>query len=271
MSFVPRLRDELVAAAEREQARRVPRIETPSARVVLTVAAAAATLLLLALVAGALDTRSVDDGPRPAQTPTPEARDLFGGTLVPDVRYETRGFVPTLSFEVSDDLWYAGDTERPDALVLDRRRRLEPGEFMRPLGGIWFLRLSEVNDPGKRGLDASRVAAPADLIDWMRTHPDLEVGPSRQVTVAGVPGESVDVGVSFTRPAHSDPFCRRRFLRTCTLLAPALSFLDGTQMRVTILATEPEPLVIMVSGVSARALATVEEAAAPVLESLRIG
>jgi hypothetical protein len=227
-------------------------------------------VLILVLAVTALETREVQPNP-PAATPTPAGRDLFGGTLAPDVRYRTRAFVPTLSFKVADNRWYAGDTSLPDALVLDRRRRLEPGEFMRPLGGISFARMSEVHEPGVRGLSASRVAAPADLIDWLREHPDVRVGASRPVRVANVPGERVDVEVRFTRPAHSDPFCRRRFLRTCALLAPGMSYFDGTRLHVTVLATEPQPLVIIVAGVNERALATVEEAAAPMLDSLRIG
>jgi hypothetical protein len=270
MSFVTELREELVAAAEREQVRRMPRLERPGPRLVLAVAATAAMALIVVLAVSALNPRPVEDR-TPVAEPTPEARDLFGGTLEPDVRYRTRAFVPTLSFVVPDELWYVEDTTRPDALILDRRRRLEPGEFGRPPGWLAFDRISEVHDPRARGLEASRTAAPADLESWLREHPDLRVGASEPVTVANVPGESFSVEVRFTRPAHSDPFCRRRFLRTCTLLAPGMSFLNGTRMRITILATEPQPLIVTIGGFNARGLAAVEKAAAPVLDSLRIG
>jgi hypothetical protein len=270
MSFVTELRGELVAAAEREQARRMPRIERPGPRLVLTAAAAAAMALIVVLAVSALNTRPLPDD-RIGAEPTPEGRDLFGGSLVPDVRYRTRAFVPTLSFAVADDLWYAGDTAQPGTLVLDRGRRLEPGEFGRTPGFLAFDRLGEVYEPHVRGLEASRVAAPADLLDWLRKHPDLRVGPSEPVTVARVPGQSVDVAVRFRRPAHSDPFCRRRYLRTCTLLAPGMSFFNGVRLRVIALATEPQPLIIGIGGYNERARATVEKAAAPVLDSLRIG
>jgi hypothetical protein len=271
MSFVGELRDELVAAAEREQARRLPRIERPSPRFVLTAAAAAALALIVLLAVTALDTAPVDRGTHPAARPTPEGRELFGGQLAPDVRYRTRAFVPTLSFVVAGDEWYVGETALPDALVLDWRPHLEPGEFSRPVGFLAFDRITEVYAPRVRGLEASRVAAPADYIDWLRKHPDLRVSAPEPVQVADTPGEGVDVEVRFTKPAHSDPFCRQRFLRTCTLLAPGISFFDGVRLRVIVLATEPQPLVITVGGVNERALATVRAAAAPALDSLRIG
>ena len=61
MSFVAELRQELVDAAEREQARRVPRLGSPSPRLVVAVAAAAVMALALVLAAAALNTRPVDD------------------------------------------------------------------------------------------------------------------------------------------------------------------------------------------------------------------
>jgi hypothetical protein len=172
---------------------------------------------------------------------------------------------------VADDAWYVGETALPDALVLERRPHLEPGEFARPFGFLAFDRITEVFAPHVRGLEASRVAAPADFIDWLRKHPDLRVSAPETVQVASTPGERVDVEVRFTKPAHSDPACRQRFLRTCAALAPDISFFNRTRLRVIVLATEPQPLVITTAGVSERALATVQQAAAPVLESLRIG
>ena len=271
MSFVTELREELVAAAEREKKRRLPRFERPAPRLVLTAAAAAALALIVALAISGIDTRPVDRGERPAARPTPEARDLFGGQLVPDVRYRTRSFVPTLSFEVPDRFWHAVVTDSPDSVVFDRHRDQKPGEFFEPLGGMRIDRVSTVYDPGVRGLRASRVSAPADFIAWLREHPDLRVSASQPVEVADTPGQSVTVDVSFTRPAHSDPFCRNRFRVTCTFLAPTMSYTDGSSLRVIVLATEPEPLVITVGGVNERSLTTVEKAAAPVLDSLRIG
>ena len=271
MSFVTELREELVAAAEREQTRRLPRFERPSPRLVLTAAAAAALALIVLLAVSGIDTRPVDRGERPAARPTPEGRDLFGGQLSPDVRYRTRSFVPTLSFEVPDRFWYAAVIDSPDVLVFDRHRDQKPGEYFNPLGGMRFDRISSVYDPAVRGLQASRVTAPGDFIAWLRKHPDLRVSASQPVEVAGTPGQSVTVDVSFTRPAHSDAFCRNRFRITCTFLAPTMSYADGNRLRVIVLETEPEPLVITVGGVNERSLPTVEKAATPVLDSLRIG
>ncbi len=91
------------------------------------------------------------------------------------------------------------------------------------------------------------------------------------MTLGGVPGETFRAQVRFDRPAHSDPYCRQRFLVTCTLFAPNLSLEDGTRLRVTILRTEPDPLVITLDARTERDLSELEDAARPVLDSLRIG
>ena len=178
--FVTALREELVEAAERERTRRLPRVHPPKPRLVLAVAAAAAMALILLLAAGALNTRVTDDE-RPATEPTPEARDLFGGTLQPGVVYRTRAFVPTLTFEVADRDWQVGDTTQPDVLILDHGERFfDPVDGVRrPPGGLWFTRVLEVYDPAVRSLAASLAPAPTDLHAWMRAHPDLRVGASR--------------------------------------------------------------------------------------------
>ena len=86
-----------------------------------------------------------------------------------------------------------------------------------------------------------------------------------------MPGASFDVEVRFRRPTHDYPDCRERFQVTCTALSPQMVFQDHTLLRVTILPTEPEPLVIMHEHFTRAGLRDLEEAAAPVLESLRIG
>jgi hypothetical protein len=269
--FVTALREELVEAAERERSRRLPRMHPPRPRSARAVAAAAAIALILLLAAGALDTRVTDDE-RPASEPTPAARDLFGGTLHPGVVYRTRAFVPTLTFEVGDRTWKAGDTTQPDVLILDHGEAyFDPvADVRRPPPGLWFTRVLEVYDPAVRSVAASLAAAPTDLHAWMQAHPDLRVGAARPVTVAGVPGDRFDAEVRFRRPAHDDPRCREQFQVTCTALSPRLSFQDRTLLRVTVLRTGPEPLVIMLEHFTRAGLRDLEEAAAPVLESLRI-
>jgi len=268
--FVSGLRRELVDAAEREQERRLPRLHGPRPQIVLALAVTAAMALIILLAAGALNPRETGDGNRPAVQKPAAGRDLFGGTLTPDVRYRTRAFVPTLSFVVADDLWYASETAQPTLLVLDRRVRTEIGEFRRPPGWLVVDRINEVIEPTARRA-ASLIPAPTELYEWLRAHPDLRVGAAEPVTVAGVPAERFPVTVRFTRPAHGDIRCRRERLRTCTLITPDLSFFDGTRMLWIVVATEPQPLVVVIAGYNERALATVERAAAPVLESLRIG
>jgi hypothetical protein len=268
--FVRGLRAELVSAAAREQERRLPHLWAEP-RLLLAAAAGVAALaaVIVLLASGGVRTEPAP-APSPTDSPAPDGRELFGGSLEPNVRYRTRTFVPALSFSVADGLWLVPDATKTDLLLMERRR-VEQGLEGPPTGFLAFLRLHQVFDPGTRGLDASLTAAPGDLYEWLRAHPDLRVGEASPVTVGGVPGESFRAQVRFQRPVHSDPDCRRRFLVTCTLLAPYLSLQDGTRLRVTILRTEPDPLVVTLDARDEQALAGLEEAARPVLDSLRIG
>ena len=270
MSYVEQLREELVAAAAREQARTGPRLSLPPLR---PLALATAGLALTAILVIALATGLSTDPPRDdrsARPPAPEGRELFPGTLVPDDRYRTRGFVPALSFVVADDRWYVPDTKSPNVLQLIRVTRGGPNEGPTPFKTLAFDRIPEVYDPAVRGAGSARTAPPADFLAWLRKHPDLRAGAAEPVTVGGVPGTAMPIEADFTRPAHNDPFCRERRLR-CTMLWPTAAFPDGARLRVIVLDIEPEPLVITTVAASARRLAELERAAAPVLESLRIG
>jgi hypothetical protein len=264
--FVTALREQLVDAAEREQARRLPRWHPPAPRLVVAVAATAAMALIVLLAASALNPRLVEDDERPAATPTP--RDLFGGTLEPGVRYRTSEFTPRLSFTVADDRWMALDTTLADELRLIRVKRGAPEPER--IQQLLFLRINEVADPSVRGLAASLRAAPADLYAWLREHPDLRVSPAHSVTVNGVPGERFTVRVAFDRPAHVDPWCERNELVTCTYIAPGINWPDGARLDMTILRTEPQPLVIVMGGLTERDVAAVRQAATPLLESLTV-
>jgi hypothetical protein len=270
MSFVEQLREELVTAAAREQARTGPRLQLPPLRpVAIAAAGLALTAILVIAVAGGLSTnRAVDE--RPVKPPSPEGRDLFGGTLFPGERYRTRNFVPGLSFVVGDDNWEAAETDSSDMLVLSRVIRGGPGPFG-PRPTLVFQRIGDVYDPAVRGLKAARIAAPRDLEAWLRRHPDVRVSRSAPVTVAGVPGDSFFAEVRFTRPTHDDPFCYERFRRACTFLGPRLSLFDGMRLRMIQLRTEPDPLTIFTVAMSQRRLDALNRVAAPVLDSLRIG
>jgi hypothetical protein len=105
----------------------------------------------------------------------------------------------------------------------------------------------------------------------MRAHPDLQVGDAKPVTVAGVPGRRFDVTVRFDKPVHADPQCEQRTLQQCTFLAPNVSVFDGDRLRVTILQTEPDPLVIAEIIYPGADAAIVDRESEKLLDTLRIG
>ena len=268
-SFVDQLREELVAAAAREQARTRSRIVLPPLRpLALATAGLALTAILVIAIAGGLSGDRVADE-RPVKPPAPEGRPLFDGTLFPGERYRTRNLAPALSLVVTDDNWLATETESTDVLALSRVRRGGP-EPLGPWPTLVFQRIRELFDPGVRGLQAARVTAPADLHAWLARHPDLRVSTTEPVTVAGVEGVAFEVEVRFSRPVHNDPFCRETFRTTCTSLGPDLSLPDGWRLRMVELPLEPEPLTIFTVTTSPRRLEALNEVAAPVLDSLRI-
>jgi hypothetical protein len=244
-------------------------VESVGARRELVILGAVAAAVLIAIVAFAAAGTSVRNQqttptPTPTPQPTPAAeRDLFGGSLEPGVRYHTRAFIPALSFEVADTEWIIQDATQPNVLTLERRNRTSrPGSERPPDSFLMFSRITDVYDPRTGRVEV----APADLHAWMRRHPDLRVGASKPVTVAGVPGESFRVAVRFRRPAVASPECRRLLL-TCTAINPQRYFPDGTQMRTIMLRTEPDPLVIDLIGNAA----AIDSPAVLVLRSLRIG
>jgi hypothetical protein len=262
------LRAQLVAAA----ARGLPRFVLPPVRAVLAVAAAVVLVVIL-VVAFTGGRRDEPAASRPSPSPTAGDRQLFGGSLEPGVRYRARALVPALSFEVTDTEWAVPDASATTTLVLSRRNRVpgRAGSERRPTQFLVFSRMTEVYDPNEPGLTSSLIPAPFDLRAWLAEHPDLRVGPVEPVTVAGVPGEAFPVEVRFTRPVHGDPACRATSLRPCSAIAPGASFFDGTRLRAMILRTEPDPLLVSLIAATRDDLEELEAAAAPVLESLRIG
>jgi hypothetical protein len=275
--FVSELRRELVAAAEREEARRVPRRPSFTPRLLLLgAAAAAAAAVALVLALGGLRTEPAHTDRVPAARPTPDGRELFGGSLEEGVRYRTRAFVPALSFVATGPNWEVVDSTRPDLLFVDLgvpREELGGGVTQgRPaIGALLFARLPEVYNPNVEGLEQSRTQAPADLYEWARDHPDLRVGGVEQTTVAGVPGRRFDATARFDRPVHEDPACVQRTLKRCTALAPGFALFDGERVRVTILQTEPDPLVIAEIVFPDGDAAIVHRESQKLLDTLRIG
>jgi hypothetical protein len=173
---------------------------------------------------------------------------------------------------VADDSWMAVDTTLTDELVLARVTRggIQPGPEAPRFQQLLFLRLRQVADPSVRGLAASQIAVPEDLHGWLRNHPDLRVGPAEPTTVAGIRGERFDIRSQFDRPAHADPWCRRNTLIECTYVAQGLNPPSGAHLRMTVLDTGAQPLLIVMVGNTAGDVAAVERAAAPVLDSLTI-
>ena len=245
--FVTALREELVGAAERERSRRLPRWHPPAPRVGLAFGGDRGDRADRA--PGGRRAEHADArrrAPRPRRARRRRAT-CSAATLQPGVRYRTRAFAPALSFAVTGDE-LAGRRHDPARRAGPRPRRglFDPGRRAPPARRLWFTRVLQVYDPAVRGLASSVRAGTRrpPRLDARRT-PTCASGPERPVTVAGVPGNRFDVAVRFRRPTHDLPDCRRRFQVTCTALTPRMAFQDRTLLRVTILDTEPEPLVIM--------------------------
>jgi hypothetical protein len=236
--------------------------------VVLGVAAATVLVAIVAFAAlGGVQSKRPRLTPTPAPTAPPHERDLFGGSLEPGVRYRTRAFAPPLEFAVGDTEWLALETTSLDYLLLERRIRSgQPGGEYPGRSWLVLSRLPLVYEP-RRG---RRVDAPPHLYAWMRRHPDLEVGPRKPATVAGVPGFSFPTHVRFRRPAVFAPVCILPAV-PCTAVAPNRYLLEGSRMRTIVLRRpRSDPLLIDLIGRSPRDLGRLEAPAADVLRSLRI-
>lgn len=273
--YIGALRAQLLEAAAREQDRRWP----PRVAVRLRVLAVAA-VAIAALVVGvsALDLRSDE---RVAKPPPPErltGRPLFGGSLEPGVRYVTRKLDPQISFEVSDGTWFVRDATGSDSLALERRRGANtPGAETGPLAYLFFERIVRVTDPGT----GRAVAAPRDLLAWLRRHPDLRAGESGRTTVAGRPARFLETTVAFTRPAQRDRVCEARLttrstdpnapLPLCMKLTPDIGLPNGVRTRWIVLDVGGRPFMIEIEGWGKGPYDRVLGPAGRVLDSLQIG
>jgi hypothetical protein len=231
-------------------------------------AVAAAILVAIVVFAASSGVQS-DTTPTPTPPPAPpRERPLFGGSLEPGIRYDSRAFVPKLSFVAADTEWLARDTTSADSLLLERRNRNgQPGGEYPGRSWLAFSRLEAVYDPRS----GRTVVPPADLYRWMRRHPDLELGARGSVTVAGVPGYVFAEHVRFRRPAVFAPVCIAPDV-ACTAIAPNRSLLNGARLRTFVLQTSDDvPLVIDVIGRARRDLDKVEAPVAEVLRTLEIG
>jgi hypothetical protein len=217
---------------------------------------AVAVAVLVAIVAFSATGGTVE---QPAATPTPTStpaerggRPLFGGSLEPGVRYQTRFFVPSLSFAVADAEWLAQGTTQPDRVLLVRRIRTgAPGGEQDPRSYLSF----------------SRSPVPAiRLPDAMRADPRLDVGRLVPTTVAGLPAQTFRVGLRFRDAATA---CQT-LLVVCATVPPGRYLTPGTQMRRIVVRSEPDPIVVDLIGATRRDLDALEAPAAKVLLTLRI-
>jgi hypothetical protein len=230
---------------------------------------AVAAALLAAIVAFAASSGVQNGAPSPTPTPTTaqsRERYLFGGDLEPGVRYQTRAFVPALSFTVSDEDWIARDSAGEDYLLLERRAPEAPSGRYPGRAWLAFSRLPFVYEPRT----GRPVTAPAPLHDWLRRHPDLAVGAQRPAELAGVQGSTFTTRVRFGRPAVFAPECILPDV-VCTAIAPNRFLLNGARMRTYVLDTSADdPLVIDLIGAAPRDLQALREPAAAALVSLQI-
>jgi hypothetical protein len=218
------------------------------------VVGAVAAAVLVAIVAFAAAGSGVKHG---TATPTPAPRErgdrpLFGGSLEPGVRYETRFFVPALSFAVADGDWLAQGTTQSDRVLLVRRRRTgAPGGEVDPRSYLSF----------------SRSPLPAiRLPDAMRADRHLDVGELLPATVAGLGAQTFRVGLRFKDPATG---CAALMI-VCSAIPPGRYLTPGTQIRRIVVRSDPEPVVIDLIGATRRDLDELEAPAAKVLVTLRI-
>jgi hypothetical protein len=221
-------------------------------------AAAAALLVAIVVFAASSGVKNPQAPPTPQPTPASE-RPLFGGSLEPGVRYQTRAFAPPLSFVVGDTEWIVNDATGTDTLTLERRfRRNQPGSELPATGFVTFWRLNVVTD------------APT-VHGFLRRNSDLRVGPATPAQVAGIEGETFRVTVRFTHPANPAAACRPLLIE-CTRVPPNRFFPNGARLHFFALPMDSGgPLVIDVLGRTQRDLDRLEAPAAEVLRTLRIG
>ena len=220
-------------------------------QLILGAVAAAVLVAIVAITAAGGGVKRVTVTPTPAPA-EPGPRPLFGGSLEPHVRYQTRFFVPALSFAVADGEWLAQGTTQPDRVLLVRRIRTgAPGGERDPRSYLSF----------------SRSPVPAvRLPEAMRADRRVVVGRLLPTAVAGLPAQTFRVKLRFRDTATA---CRTLLL-VCTAIPPGRYLTPGTQMRRIVVRTEPDPVVIDLIGATRRDLDRLEVPAAKVLRTLRI-
>ncbi len=120
-----------------------------------------------------------------AATAAPSAS---GGKALPAGTYSSLGFLPTATYTLPDG-W---------EIPVDRAAYLEMRPFGSEIAGIHFFAT-----PKAAIQDAACTSAPdttvgttsTELVKWIRERPGLTVSPPAMVTIGGLPGQMIDVGI----------------------------------------------------------------------------
>ena len=251
--FVAGLRAELVAAAEREDRRRMPWLPMLAGGRAGRVIAALAVAASLALAAAGVLSHAWGGDARGVSSSRGDPRPLFDGTVSAGVRYRTEAVDPPLELTFRDRRWIAELTD-PGIVVISREpaRPIGGDRTEDPIGTLTFGRSSgPVYAPGSHRAERP---APADLMKWLRSQPDIVAGPVRRTRLAGHDARVMDYRFSFRRPAHEALQCRGLGY-TCTALAPGGdAHRNGEHDRLWQVSTSHGPLVISVAGIDDRRL-----------------
>ncbi len=112
---------------------------------------------------------------------------------LPEGRYHTTEFEPSLSFRIAGDDWRfegpsttLGDPEHPDYLFFQRTPEAEISFFnLRKVNGV--------NKPRGPAGEIEPMPAPDELVGWFQDHPYLKTSEPEPATVGGVKGVQFDV------------------------------------------------------------------------------
>jgi hypothetical protein len=146
---------------------------------------------------GTTPTAAVAAATTPSSQPTTGACDTGGAEVLDAGRHASSVFQPGVSAEVGEG--WINFEDRVDGWFLERPCAPEAEQ-----GYIAVMKVTQVWNPENF---STPEPLPDSIIDWLASHRDLNVvgGPS-DVTVAGIPGRSIDIRVDSTenKPLFSD-------------------------------------------------------------------
>jgi hypothetical protein len=123
-------------------------------------------------------------GPTTTTTTTPPGACSLGkNTAIPTVPCHTSVFSPAFTMNVSAG-WRSVDGETADGIDMTRG---DPNAEL-----LTIIRVTRVFTPGGNG---ATEAAPADLVAWLESNPQLQVTSPSKVTIGGIAGTLVNVTV----------------------------------------------------------------------------